>query len=347
MSTIRDVAEKAGVHPSTVSRVFSGNAPISPTTRARVLDAARKLNFQPNAIARSLSVQRTRTIGVVVPHVFSGFFEDSFFPQVMRGLLRATYESNYRILASGSSGHQDEISQILDIIGSRQADGIVVLSSRLDVDTIGALKEQGTPFVLLGRPPENYADVAWVDADNARYTKAAVRRLIELGHRRIAYVGGDPDVLVTKDRLLGYQQALSEAGISPLPEWVDYGYFAENGGYQAVQRMLRLKDQAPTAYYAANDLMAIGILRALKERGILVPSQVSVIGTNNSPDAARMVPALTSLEVPYAEIAAEAVSLLVESIEAGVMPARAKLLPCRLMERESTSVWSGDNRSAG
>lgn len=337
MPTIRDVAAKAGVHPSTVSRVFSGRASISPETRRRVLEAAQALNFQPNAIARSLSEQRTRTIGIVVPHVFNGFFEDSFFPQVMQGLLRATYAAGYRILVSGSSSHQDEIDQVREILGSRQADGIVVMSSRLDVDTVGTLQSKGTPFVLLGHPPADHPGVAWADADNRQATREAVSYLIGLGHRRIAYVGGDPDVLVTKERLQGYRDALEAAGIRPHSGWIDYGYFAEDGGYQAVARMMALGDQAPTAYYAANDLMALGILRGLRERGIPVPQAVSVVGTNDSPEAGHVHPALTSLHVPYAAMAEAAASMLIQAIEEGRSPTGFTLLPCRLVVRETTA----------
>ncbi len=154
MATIRDVAREAQVHPSTVSRVFSGNASISEATRKRVLDAADNLGFQPNAIARSLKTQKTNTIGMVVPHVFEGFFDDSFFPQIMRGMLEAAYQHQFRLIVGGSQGYTDEISQIRDIMQSSQADGIVVMSSRLDVDTVDRLLELDTPFVLLGHPPK-------------------------------------------------------------------------------------------------------------------------------------------------------------------------------------------------
>ena len=336
MPTIRDVANQAGVHASTVSRVFSGKSKISESTRTRVLKTAEQLGFHPNAIARSLSMQQTRTIAIVVPHIFEGFFQDGYFPQVMQGLLQVAYKHNYRILVGGSSGHADEITQLFDIVGSRQADGIVVLSNRLDVDIIGALHNQDLPFVLMGKPAEKHTDVAWVDSQDAYYSGEVVRYLLQLGHRRIAYVGGDPDVLVSKERLYGYKRAMKEAGIKPLAGWIDYGFFAEDGGYQAVQRMAKLDRSAPTAYYAANDLMALGIIRALKERNILIPEQVSVVGTNNSAAAAHTCPALTTLEVPYADMIAQAASLLLQSINQGEMPKEQKKVDCQLVVREST-----------
>lgn len=315
MSTIRDVAVKAGVHPSTVSRVFSGNAKISEETQTRVLEAARKLGFHPNAIARSLSVKRTYTIAIVIPHIYSGYFDDEFFPQVVQGLLNFAYPIGYRVLVGGSNSHSDEIVQTFDILGSRQADGIVVLSNRLDVDTVGAMREQDTPFVLLGRPPAPYRDVSWVDADNEYYTSEAINYLIRLGHKRIAYVGGDPEVAVTGERQRGYEAAMAQAKLSIDPRWIEYGYFGEEGGYYAVTRMSQLGNGAPTAYYAANDLMAFGILRALREKGISVPQQVSVIGTNDSGTCLHVTPTLTTLRVPYAQMAAQAADILVQAIE--------------------------------
>lgn len=340
MSTIRDVAAKANVHPSTVSRVFSGNASISELTRRRVLAAAKTLNFQPNAIARSLSVQRTHTIGLVVPHVYPGYFDDSFFPQIMRGLLTVTYANQYRLLVSGCESYGDEITQILTILGTRQVDGIIITSGRLDVNTVGTLREHTVPLVLIGRPPAQHADAAWVDADNMQDTRRVIEHLIALGHRRIAYVGGDPDTRVVKERLDGYQQAMAAAGLRICPHWVDYGYFAEEGGYQAVQRIHSDKE-TPTAYYAANDLMAIGILRALHERNISVPGQVSVIGTNDSAEASHLVPALTSLRVPYGEIAAEAARILITAIQQGALPARHHVVASQLVERATVGPGVG------
>ncbi|NIW44021.1 MAG: LacI family DNA-binding transcriptional regulator, partial [Gammaproteobacteria bacterium] len=249
MVTIRDVAKKADVHPSTVSRVFSGKATISEETRQRVLDAANTLGFQPNAIARSLSIQKTHTIGMVVPHVFEGFFDDSFFPQIMRGILDAAYQHHFRIILGGSQGYQDEISQIKEIMQSSQADGIVVMSSRLDVDTVKQLIDLNTPFVLLGHPPsEHLTEITWVDADNKLATQHAVEHLIALGHTRIAYVGGDPKTLTTQERHQAYEDTMQKAGLVVNKKWVDYGYFDEPGGYTAVQRMKNLGQDAPSAF---------------------------------------------------------------------------------------------------
>jgi len=339
MATIRDVAKKAHVHPSTVSRVFSGNASISEATRQRVLDAANNLGFQPNAIARSLSTQRTNQIGIVVPHVFEGFFDDSFFPQLMRGMLDAAYKHNFRLIVGGSQGYQDEISQIKEIMQSGQADGILVMSSRLDVNTIDQLNELETPFVLIGHPPSSdYNDIIWVDAENTQSTRKAIEHLLHLGHTKIAYVGGDPKTLITRERQQAYEDTMHNAGISVNPGWIDYGYFDEPGGYTAVQRMKTLGEETPTAYYAANDLMAVGILRALDELGLKVPEDISVIGTNNSHISRHTTPPLTTIEVPYAEIAKKAIDLLITQITKGNKVPANYVESCKLVIRDSTAA---------
>lgn len=346
MATIRDVAKKAQVHPSTVSRVFSGSASISEPTRQRVLDAADDLGFQPNAIARSLSTQRTNTIGIVVPHVYEGFFDDSFFPQIMRGMLEASYNHNFRLIVGGSQGYQDEISQIVDIMQSSQADGIVVMSSRLDVNTVDQLREQNTPFVLLGHPPkQETSEIIWVDADNRASTRQAIEHLLSLGHRKIAYVGGDPKTLTTRERQQAYEEVMKVAGIKPHPKWIDYGYFDEPGGYTAVQRMKVLGEDVPTAFYAANDLMAIGVLRALIELGIKVPERVSVMGTNNSYLSQHTSPPLTTIEVPYAELGKKAVELLITQITKRNKAPASYVEDCHLVLRGSTGPAPRGNKA--
>ncbi len=339
MSTIRDVASKAGVHASTVSRVFSGNAKISAETRYRVLSVAKDLNFQPNAVARSLSVSQTNIIGIVIPHIYDGYFDDSFFPQIMRGLMRVAYQHEYRVLVGGSNSHADELSQILNMLSSRQADGIVALSNRLDVDTVEQLYQLGAPFVLIGRPPIHHDKISWVSTDDRRHTRQAIDYLISLGHKRIGFVGGDPGVLVTSERLQGYRSALVAANIQPQDEWVNYAFFAEDGGFQAANVLMGL-DEPPTAFYCANDLMAIGVMRGLREQGLHVPRNVSVLGTNASPESAWVSPSLSSLRVPYAALAAGAAQLLITGIQKEGGPVGSHMLDSELVIRQSTGPVS-------
>jgi DNA-binding LacI/PurR family transcriptional regulator len=336
MATIRDVAKRAGVHPSTVSRVFSEKATISDETRERVLAAAEELGFWPNAIARSLSIKRTNTIGIVVPHVYKEFFDDFFFPQIMLGMLSSAYRHDYKVIVGGSDGPEDETKTIKQIMGSNQADGIVVMSSRLDVDTVGELIKQGTPFVLIGHPPSKEAEeVIWVDVNNQKATEEAIGYLIKQGHSKIAYVGGDPNIVTTKEREKAYRETMASAGLEVNPGWIDYGYFSEAGGYISVERMTVLGEEAPTAYFAANDLMAYGILRGLHEQNLRVPEDVSVFGTNDDPASRFTDPPLSTIHVPYAEMAEKAVDMLIEFIEGGTLAQNSCSLECSLVLRDS------------
>jgi DNA-binding LacI/PurR family transcriptional regulator len=340
VATIRDVAKKANVHSSTVSRVFSGNLSISEATRERVFAAAKELGFWPNAIARSLSTQRTNTIGIVIPHIFEGFFNDSFFPQLMRGMLEASYKKGFRLIVGGCENYEDEIDQIKQIMASSQADGIIVMSSRLDVDTVGELQNHNTPFVLIGHPPsgENQG-IAWVDADNQKATQEAVQYLIDLGHKKIAFVGGDPENLTSQEREKSFNTTLDLAGIPRDPNLVHHGFFDESGGFNSVARMLKLGENSPTAFYAANDLMAVGIIRALKKNNIRVPEDISVIGTNNAPISEYAQPAISTVDVPYAKMAGKAVEMLIEKIEQGEMSQTNFTLECSLVLRDSTAEF--------
>ena len=175
-----------------------------------------------------------------------------------------------------------------------------------------------------------------MDADNNLATTKAVEYLISLGHRRIAYVGGDPKTLTTRERQQAYEDTMRSAGLQVHPKWIDYGYFDEPGGYTAVRRMKTLGVDTPTAYYAANDLMAIGILRALAEIGLLVPKDVSVMGTNNSYISQHMTPALTTVDVPYAEIGKKAIELLITQITNLNEIPSSYLEECQLVLRAST-----------
>lgn len=338
MVTIRDVAKKANVHPSTVSRVLSGFNGISENTRDVVISTAKDLDFRPNAIARALSTQRTNTIGIVIPHVYEGFFNDNFFSQVMRGMMVESYVNDFKLIICGCENYIDEIKQIKQIMGSRQADGIIVMSSRLDVDTVEELINQKTPFVLIGHPiKQNSQDVSWVDANNNLATQQAIEHLIELGHRNIAYIGGDPENMTTQEREMAYRDTMGKFGLKINPKWIDYGYFDEPGGYVAVGRMKDLGADTPTAYYAANDLMAVGIMRALDELGIRVPEVVSVIGTNNSPASAYTSPPLTTVQVPYAKMASQAVKILINRIKGGKLGQDNHIVDCALVIRSSTA----------
>jgi DNA-binding LacI/PurR family transcriptional regulator len=335
--TIKHVAEKANVHASTVSRVFSGNAKISEATRQRVIAAADQLNFHPNAIARSLTTRRAHTLGMVIPYTQQEFFLDSFFPEVVRGLADVAYRQGFRLMLAGADDPAHEPEAVLQLIRSQQVDGMFVQASRVGVDTTDVLLAEHLPFVLLGRPVDDTPAISWVEVDARQATREAIQHLAMLGHRRIAFIGGYPNMVVTLDRLEGYRQALAEAGLSYDERWVDYGMFRQDSGAQAMQRLLALGEERPTAVFAANDLMAIGAMQAIQAAGLDVPRDCSVIGSNDSPVAALVNPHLTSSRAPYHDLASEAAQALIAQLGSEPTVPVKKLLPCQLIVRDSTA----------
>jgi DNA-binding LacI/PurR family transcriptional regulator len=335
--TIKHVAELAHVHSSTVSRVYSGKAKISAATRERVLAAAAQLNFHPNAIARSLTTRRAHVLGMVIPYTQEEFFLDPFFPQVLQGLSDVACRQGFRLLLAGVEDPADEPEAVLQLIRSQQVDGIIVQASRVGVDTTEVLLAEQHPFVLLGRPLQDAPGLSWVEVDARQATLEAVRYLAGLGHRRIAFIGGHPNMVVTIDRLEGYRQALEEAGIPYDERLVGYGGFRQEGGAEAMRRLLAIDGSRPTAVSAANDLMALGAMQALAEQGVRVPAECSVVGSNDSPIAALTNPRLTSSYAPYCELAREAARALIAELEGARSEPVKRLIPCRLVVRDSTA----------
>lgn len=335
--TIKHVAELAHVHSSTVSRVFSGSAKISEATRQRVLAAAAELNFHPNAIARSLTTRRAHTLGMVIPFTQEEFFLDPFFPQVLRGLSDVACRQGFRLLLSGVEDPAKEPEAVLRLIRSQQVDGIIVQASRVGVDTTDVLLAERHPFVLLGRPLQDSAGLSWVEVDARQATCEAVQHLIGLGHERIAFIAGHPNMVVTLDRLEGYRQALGEAGLPYDEGLVGYGGFCEAGGAEAMRGFLSMNGCRPTAIFAANDLMAVGAMEAAAGAGLDIPRDCSVVGSNDSPIAALSCPRLTSSRAPYYELAREAARALIAQLDGTPAEPVKRLLPCRLVVRGSTS----------
>lgn len=336
-ATIKHVAELARVHPSTVSRVFSGHAKISDSTRQRVLNAASQLNFHPNAIARSLTTRRVHTLGMVIPYTQEEFFLDPFFPQVLRGLSDVACPQGFRLLLAGVDDPAHEPEAALQLIRSHRVDGMIVQASRIGVDTTDVLLAEHLPFVLLGRPVHDTPAISWIEVDARQATREAAQHLIALGHRRVAFIGGYPDMVVTLDRLQGYRQALDEAGLPYDEQLVRYGTFRQESGADVMRQFLALKGDRPTGIFAANDLMAIGAMQAIQEAGLGVPHDCSVVGSNDSPIASLVHPRLTTSRVPYCELAREAALALIGQLRDQPTEPVKKLVPCRLVVRDSTA----------
>jgi DNA-binding LacI/PurR family transcriptional regulator len=338
--TIKDVAKKAGVSPSTVSRVISGNSRISEETRKKVLTIMDELGYHPNMNARSLVVRSTETIGMIMPRSAENVFQNPFFPEVIRGISAAAQENAYSILLSAGRDDEEVQRAVTKMVQGRQVDGVILLNSRIRDPIIRYLREQDFPFIVIGRPVEKNA--AYVDNDNMEAAKKATSYLIQKGHRSIAFLGGSPEYMVTKDRLDGYRKALAEAGIPLNPDYILHGEFLEEGGYEAVKQLL-IKGKQPTAFVVTDDLMAFGVIGALAEVGMRVPDDVSIISFNNVPLARFSSPPLTSVDIGIYQLGYQAAQKLIEQIRNPSIASSNTLIATRIIERQSVKQIAETN----
>ena len=330
--TIKDVARRAGVSPSTVSRVIADHPRISPNTKERVRMIMAELGYYPNAIARSL-VNQTSSIGVIRSRLTQGDFTNPFFPAVIQGISSVAHKHGLHLVLSTSSSFTQEDEECLNLLRQRRVDGVILLASHRRDKLIPRLAAEGFPFVLIGRH-EGPEAINWVNNDNFADAKSAVEYLLGKGHRHIACLDGDPRYVVSVDRLRGYRAALEEQGIQMDAALVEHSEFSVDGGYQATLRLLQ-KQLEFSAIFAVDDLIAIGAMRALQERGFAVGKDVAVVGFNNTILGAYVQPALTSVHVPIYELGQIAVQMLTAHIYgSGTFP-NQQMLQAELVVRSS------------
>src|SRR5579884_2505868 len=257
--TIYDVARQAGVSPATVSRVLNGSGRVAAATRRRVEAAVAQLGYEPNRVARSLATSVTHTLALLLPDI-----TNPFFPALVKGVQLLAEERRYTLLLGHTGADPEREEAYLRVLRGKRVDGVILVGLTLDGRRIrGALGE--VPVVVLDRPVD-LPGAAVVRVDHRGGALLAVRHLLQLGHRDIAHVAGPRHLAVARDRLEGYREALAEAGLPYRPELVVEADFTEEGGYAAVRRLCAAGPF--TAVFAANDLSAIGVVAALRERGL-------------------------------------------------------------------------------
>lgn len=307
MATIRDVARRANVSIATVSRVLNSSSRVSEESRARVWRAARDLDFWPNSAARSLTTSRTQAIGVLLPDLYG-----EFYSEIIRGMDRAAREARFQILISSSHADTDELlSAAISMQG--RIDGLVIMAP--DHGSASAIDRvrRRFPLVLLN-PRHEIEGCSTFAIANFEGGLAITNHLLEFGHRSIAVVTGPPDNADAVGRLAGYRRALLDVGIEPEPDWEIGGDFSEASGYDAADRLLQISPR-PTAVFAANDSMALGLMAALHERSVAIPDDVSVAGFDDIAIARYATPSLTTVHVDAFDLGRQAVERLVSELE--------------------------------
>ncbi|HRO32899.1 MAG TPA: LacI family DNA-binding transcriptional regulator [Brevundimonas sp.] len=302
-ATIRDVASMAGVSVASVSRVLTGAGQVTEPTRKRVLEAVEALNYVPHSGARSLSTSRTSSVGVILPDLFG-----EFFSELIRGLDLAARQAGYHLIVSSSHDDAEEAAAAIRSMRGR-VDGLIVLSPHLDGEKLAGGLAGGMP-VLLMNGGDLDAKRPSVVVDNHGGAVTAVRHLIDQGRTRIAHIGGPAHNAEAQARLAGYEKAVREAGLTPVSL---RGDFSQAAGHAACLELLDGPSR-PDAVFAANDMMAVGALLALQDRGVRCPEDVAVVGFDDVPIAALMRPSLTTMRINIAETGRRALERLVRMI---------------------------------
>ncbi|MEI4803138.1 LacI family DNA-binding transcriptional regulator [Bacillus sp. NPDC077411] len=334
--TIKDVAKKANVAPSTVSRVIADNPSISEKTKRRVRKVMAELGYHPNLNARSLANQTTKTIGLVMPSSASKAFQNPFFPEVIRGISSFAHGEEYSLYMSTGETEEEIFNGVVKMVQGRQIGGIILLYSRMNDRILEYLHEQNFPFVLIGKPYERKEDITYIDNDNYAAAREVTEYLISLGHDRIAFIGGDSDLLVTKDRLAGMTDALKLADISLPSEYILNLGFLRESGQEAVEKLMTLGAQ-PTAIIATDDLIGLGVLSALSEKGISVPKDISIVSFNNVLLSEIANPPLTTIDVNIYQLGYEAARYLVDKVEHCEVSPKCIIIPHKLVKRQTCS----------
>ncbi|SHF27174.1 LacI family DNA-binding transcriptional regulator [Caloramator proteoclasticus] len=333
MVTIKEVAEKAGVSPSTVSRVISDSPRISEETKAKVRKVMQELGYHPNAIARSLVCRTTNTIGIVMPRAAEDVFLNPFFPEALRGIAKSTHEEGYCILITTGNTDEEQLESLNAVVNGGRVDGIILMYSKIDDPILKAVKKMEIPFAMIGRPPKG-ENCDFVDNDNIDAAFNVTEHLIKMGHRRIGLINGSLNLVVSLDRFEGYKRALNKHNIELDESIIVSGEFVQEGGYEGMKKILQ-SPNPPTAIITTDDLMAFGAIKAAREMGVKIPKDVSIMSFNNIPLSEFATPALTSVEINAYTLGYEAAKIVIDKVKGRCKQKIKKVLKTQIIYRDS------------
>ena len=334
MASITEVARRAGVSITTVSRVLNPVAdyPVAAATRRRVLVAAAALQYSPSALARALVTRRSRMVGVLL-----GDIVDPYFAEIVRGIEDVARRAGYLVVVCNTSRDPGTERRYVTALREHRADAIIFLGGDIfDEPTRRALERE-----LASLPEQHavalavagdHANLPAIDIDHAAGAEEMVRYLVGLGHTRVAFISGPLNVSTSRYRRQGFVQALASAGIDS--ELIEEGDFTYSGGQATAARLLAAE---PTAIFAANDQMALGALAACRAAGVVVPADVSVVGFGNTSAAEHAVPSLTTVAMPRHQLGVEAMQAVVDALALETPPrVFSRRLPFHLVIRDSS-----------
>jgi LacI family transcriptional regulator len=328
MPNIVDVALKARVSIATVSRVVNKSLhKVNPTTRERVLAAISEMDYRPNALAKGLLMKKTMTIGIIIPDI-----SNPYYAEIVRGIQDVADQAGYAVTLHNTDKKPGGITRYIDLLREKSADGIIFSGGIINGhETLSILKELKERIVVIGR---HEVDSPAVMVDNIDGAAQAVQHLLDIGHKRIGFIGGPDGSTTALDRLAGYKNTIAKNGLMFTQRLVKKGTWNPQSGYLLGMQLLKGKSR-PTAIVAANDQMAFGAIKAAKELGLAVPEDLAVVGFDNIPLSSYFNPSLTTVEIPMHDLGAAAVRMLLNLIS-GENFEKVKLFKTRLLVRGST-----------
>lgn len=333
--TIKDVAKKAHVAPSTVSRVIADSPRISVETKKRVRKAMKELGYHPNVNARNLAVRSSRAIGVIMPSAAETALQNPFFPEVLRGIGTIAHETEYSLYVSTGGNDQQLYEEVKRMVYGHRIDGLILLYSRINDEIMDFLVEENFPFVIVGKPYQKESHITYVDNDNVEASADLTNHLIDLGHKHIAFIGGSPDLVVSTDRIDGYKKALKTAGHDIIDEYIIQDEFNRDSGKKAVHTLLNLQ-KPPTALVISDDMISLGVINMLDEFGLSCPEDISITSFNNLYLSELTRPPLTTIDIHIYKLGLQSAKCLIEQLKTKDEPAKRIIVPYTIEYRSST-----------
>lgn len=328
MPTIVDVAKRAGVSVSTVSRVLNNHPSVGVEVRQRVNDVIRELQYEPSRVAQRMRATSSRLVGVIFSDITNPFYID-----VLHSIEHTLSQQGMSVLISNADSDEDREANFVRIMLNENIAGLIIAPTKENVPALAAAAHDGLPIVVIDRRLSN-VDVDTVLVDNFQGALTAIQHLIELGHERIGVLSGPLYLTSGRERYTGYLQAMADAGLQVDPSMTRFGNYRERSGYELANELLSAS-YPPTALFVANNLMTLGALNAIHERGCVIPDEIAVIGFDDLPWAISLSPPLTTVAQPTSEIGTRAAELLLDRIKDRLRTARTIELPTQLMVRAS------------
>jgi LacI family transcriptional regulator len=334
VATIRDVAKKAGVSVTTVSRALNGYSDVNEKTRERIKEIAKELKYSPNLLARSLVMKKTKTIGLLVSGLRIEGSKDNFTYEVLCGVNDCAGQLGYELVLISTDSKKQQEKTYNQLVQERKVEGIILQGIKTDDPYLEEVLKSDIPCILIDIPMESDS-VGYVTTDNKDGAKSAVQHLLNLGHKNIGMINGHSQAFVSKERLEGYREALQENGIPFNDSYVADGAFLEEKTETETENLLN-KHPEITALFCASDLMAMGSIRAAKKMGRKLPEDLSIVGFDNIILSSYSTPSLTTIAQDRYQLGFEATKLLTDMLE-GNNGNKRKVLNTSFIKRESTS----------